>query len=50
MNERTSLTRRAQRTGLAALAAVALLGGAAWHSVAADAQATQSKDGDRARP
>jgi Do/DeqQ family serine protease len=46
MNERITLTRRAQRTGLAAFAAVALVGGAAWHSVAADNQAalaTQSK-------
>ena len=43
MNERLSLTRRAKRTGLAALAAVTLLGGAAWHSVAADALATQTK-------
>jgi serine protease Do len=43
MTERISPTRRAQRTGLAALAAVTLLGGATWHSVAADAQAPQSK-------
>jgi serine protease Do len=43
MNQRISLTGRAKRTGLAALAAVALLGGAAWHTVAADALATAPK-------
>ena len=43
MSERLSLTRRAQRTSIAAAAAITLLGGAAWHNVAANAQAPQVK-------
>jgi serine protease Do len=42
-DERTTLTRRATQAGLAALAAVALLGGATWHGLAADALTTQAK-------
>ena len=44
MNDgRITLTRRAKQAGLAALAAVTLLGGATWHGLAAVPQATQSK-------
>src|SRR5216110_492034 len=38
MNERFNITQRASRTGLAVLAAAALVTGAAWHRV--DAQST----------
>jgi serine protease Do len=44
MNERISLTRRAKRAGLATIAAAALLGGAMWHNLAAEAHAAQSRD------
>ena len=41
--ERITLSRRAKQAGLAALAAVTLLGVATWHGLAAGPQATQSK-------